>query len=287
MRISNATMADNIKGYLSTQTEQMLKSQEQIASGKRINRPSDDPIGMGESLGYQKTISKIDQYDTNISDAQLQINSLDEILSSITDMLSQAKDIAANPDPSMNGMLADQVGTIRDQVLQMANSRVNGSYVFSGDLTDKQPFDDTGTYQGDSGTKDYIIGDNMQVNIKADGSQVFVQNGQNVFTVLSDLQDALNNNDSAAIANQFQSLNTLIGGLDTVRGVNAGQAQRLQATQNYNAGFKVNVQDMLSQTEDTDMASAIIDFQVQQAAYQSTLATAAKIIQPSLLDFLQ
>jgi hypothetical protein len=57
--------------------------QEQIASGKRINRPSDDPIGMEESLGYQETIAKIDQYDTNISDAQLQINSLDDILSSI------------------------------------------------------------------------------------------------------------------------------------------------------------------------------------------------------------
>ncbi len=286
MRISNATIAENIKSNLARNTEQLLKTQEQIASGKRINRPSDDPIGMGQVLGYRKTISKIEQYAKNVTDAKLHINSVENILSGVSDLLGEAKDIAADPAPEMRSMLADQVASIRLQVLQLANSRMNGNYVFAGDLTNTQPFDASGAYAGDSGTKDFMIGDNMQINIKADGSQIFEQGGQNVFTVLSDLETALNNNDSTTITDQLRSLSTIIDGMDKVRGVSAGQYKRLEATENYNANFKVNVQDLLSQTEDTDIASAIINFQVQQTAYQTTMAVGAKIIQPSLIDFL-
>ncbi|MDA8138554.1 MAG: flagellar hook-associated protein FlgL [Desulfobacteraceae bacterium] len=288
MRISNAMMANNIQGYLSKHTESLLNIQERIASGKRINRPSDDPVGMQKVLDYTKQVSGLDQYNNNITIAQNHVNSVDDILSAVTDLLSQAKKIAADTEPDMRATLADQVDILREQVVQLANSKDNGNYIFAGDLTDIQPFDPTtGVYSGDNGTKDYLIGDGLQINIQADGSQIFETGGTSVFDVLTDLSTQLRANNSAGITAQMPLLDDAVQTLNSTRAVNAGKYQLMDATSKHNSLFKVNVQDLLSKTQDTDIAAAAIDFSVEQTAYQSTLATAAKIVQPSLMDYLK
>lgn len=288
MRVSNAMMANNIKGYLAKHTQSLLGIQERIASGKRINRPSDDPVGMGMALTYRNNINEIDQHNGNITYAKVHIDEMEDILDSVTDLLREAKGIAADTDPDMRAMLADQVDVIRNQVLQLANSKSNGNYMFHGNRTDTQPFDSTtGVYDGPStGTKDYIIGDGLQISIEADGSQMFETGGVSVFDVLSDLETALNAGISTDITNQIPRLETAIDTLNTTRAVNAAKYQRLDATENQNSRFKVNFQDLLSRVEDANVVEAAIDLQVQQTAYESTLATAAKIVRPSLVDYL-
>ena len=290
MRVSNAMMAENIQNYLYKQTKALLKTQESIASGKRINRLSDDPIGMGQALGYRRTISKLEQFNENITSARQHLDTVENILAAVTELLEDTKDIAADQDPSMRSMMADQVVTIRDQIFQLANSRNNGNYLFSGDLTDTQPFElDTATgvysYQGDGGTKDHIIGEGLQVNIIADGSQIF-QGAGDVFDVLNDLEAALRADDGDGVTDQLPLLSEIVEGLNGIRAINAGQSKRLEATQNYNKAFNVNVSDLLSQVEDTDIVEAAINLQLQETAYETTLATAAKIIQPNLMNFL-
>lgn len=290
MRVSNAMMAENIQNYLYKQTKALLKTQESIASGKRINRLSDDPIGMGQALGYRRTISKLEQFNENITSARQHLDTVENILAAVTELLEDTKDIAADQDPSMRSMMADQVVTIRDQIFQLANSRNNGNYLFSGDLTDTQPFErDTATgvysYEGDGGTKDHIIGEGLQVSITADGSQIF-QGAGDVFDVLNDLEAALRADDGEGVTDQLPLLSEIVEGLNGVRAVNAGQSKRLEATQNYNKAFNVNVSDLLSQVEDTDIVEAAINLQLQETAYEITLATAAKIIQPNLMNFL-
>ena len=289
MRISNAMMASNIKGYLLQHTRQLLNAQEKIASGKRINRPSDDPVGMGQVLGYRKAINSLEQYNRNIENGKVHIDNVENILGAVTDFLMQAKDIAGDPDPNMRNMLADQVVNIRDQVVQLANSKHNGNHLFSGHSVHTAPFADTGTgytYQGDNGTKEYMIGDGLQLGIISDGLAIF-QGAEDVFGVLQDLETHLRSGDAAQISDQLPLLTRVIENLNTVRAVNAGQHKRMEATQSHNKHFLVNAQDLLSRTEDTDMAAAIVDWQLHQTAYESTLATSAKMIQPSLIDFLR
>lgn len=290
MRVSNAMMANNIQNYLFKHTETLLSIQEKIASGKRINRPSDDPIGMGQALGYKKNISRLDQFNDNIDQAKLHIDKVEDILAGVTDLLSEAKKIAADLHPNMRVMMADQLVVIREQVLQLANSKNNGNYIFAGNLTNAQPFDSTtGAYSGDDGTKNYLIGDGLELDIEADGSQMFETGGVSVFDVLSTLEAELRLGDAAdadVISAQIPVLADAVDTLNTTRAVNAGKYQRLDATENHNKVFKVNVQDLLSRTEDTDVVEAAIDLKVQQTAYESTLATAAQIVRPSLIDYM-
>lgn len=288
MRITNQMMADRINAQLFRQTEQMAKTQEHIITGKRINRASDDPAGMSSVLSYRKTLSGLEQYNENISNAKLHIEAVDSVLEMVSELLREAKEIAFDTAPDMRAQLAVEVAELRDQVLQMANYQIDGKYVFNGDSTDTAPY--TGapwTYGTDTGTKDVIIGENMSVNITADGSAIFGPNGNNVFDILDTLETALNANDAATIEAQIDELEIATDRIDTVRTRNAGIYKRLEATENHYAYFKVNVEEMLSKTEDADIAEAIINFKVQQTTYESTLATSSMILQKSLVDFLR
>jgi flagellar hook-associated protein 3 FlgL len=289
MRVTNKMMADNVIAQLFKQRELMVKTQENITTGKRVNRPSDDPAEISSILSHRTTISSLEQYTENISKAELHINTADDVLGMVSDLLRDAKEIAYDTAPDMRSEMAEQVAAIREQVLQMANYQIDGKYIFSGESSQTAPYDSTTwTYNGDTGTKDTVIGENMQISITADGSSIFGPDGANVFDILNDLEAALTAVPvvETDITDQISNLDSAVDNITEIRSRNAGVYQRLEATKNHYNYFKVNVQDMLSNAEDADIAEAIINMQVQQTTYESTLASSSMIIQKSLLDFL-
>ncbi len=286
MRVTNKMMADNTTAQLFKQVEQMARTQERIVSGKRINRPSDDPVGISSALAYRKTISSLDQYNENITKAKLHIDTAENVLEIVTGHLLEAKEIAFDTAPDMRAILARDVSSLREQILQMSNYQIDGKDLFSGDLTDTTPYDATGTYFGDDGSKQVMVGDNMQVDMEADGRNVFLTGANNVFTILNDLETALLADNAPAIESQISLLDNAIDNVKGVRTQIAGTYKRIEATENHYGRFKVNMQDLLSRTEDADIAEAIINFQVQQTTYESTLASSSMIIKKSLIDFL-
>lgn len=288
MRVTNKMMADNITAQLFRQTEQMAKTQEHIITGKRINRPSDDPAGISSTLSYRKTISSLEQYNDNIKNAKLHIDTVDNVLGMVGDLLREAKEIAYDTAPDMRAEMAVEVAALREQVLQMTNYQLDGKYIFNGDTTDTAPYTSAPwTYGGDTGTKDVAIGESLSINITADGSAIFGPNGNNVFDILDRLETALTTDNAPAIEAEISELNSAADRITRVRAQNAGTYKRLEATENHYTYFKVNVEEMLSQTEDADIAEAIIDFQVQKTTYESTLATSSMVLQKSLIDFLR
>ena len=291
MRVTNKMMADNITAQLMRQTEMMARTQEQIVTGKKINRASDDPSGISSVLSYRKSIASLDQYNQNISDARLNIDTVDNVLEMVSDQLNEAKQIAYDTEPSKRAEMAEQVAAIRDQVLQMANYQIGGRYLFAGDATQTQPYNSTTwLYNGDAGTRDTVIGENMQVNVTADGEAIFgPDHPANVFNILNNLEAALTAVPVVPtdITDQISNLESAVDRITTIRARNAGVYKRLEATANHYDYFKVNLQGMLSKTEDADTAEAIINFQVQQTTYESTLSTSSMILQKSLIDFLR
>jgi flagellar hook-associated protein 3 FlgL len=182
--------------------------------------------------------------------------------------------------------LAEDVAAIREQILQISNYQLNGDYLFAGDMTDTAPFNAAGVYAGDNNDTEYIIGQNAQVDIAADGSAIF-QGVSDIFAVLDTLETELIAGNSTGITNQIAPIDNAIDNINTIRAQNAGDYKRLEATENHYAFFKVNMEDLMSRTEDADIAAAIVDFQAQQTVYESTLATSSMIMQKSLIDFIR
>ena len=297
MRVTNRLMADTVLNSIYRNTQQLLKLQEMVSTEKRINRPSDDPIGMGKILDYRKILSSIDQYNTNITRGKTQIDLTESCLEAIDELVLEARRIAVEQSAGeleSRPTAAQEVKNIYDQILQLANTKLGDTYILSGHQTDTAPFsrdaDYNATYHGDDGDKRIIVGDNLDVKVNVTGEDA-LRSGVDVFDVFRDLINGLENPDAAAgtaqIAAQITPLSNGLDQIKTVRAEAASTFTQLETTENQLANFKLNIEDMLSDTEDVDMAQAIVELQIQQTAYETSLATAAEILQRSLMDFLR
>ena len=298
MRISSKIMADNIKYNLAKQSNLLMDSQTKIASGKQINSISDDPNGMEKVLRYRTTLSKIDQYQENITDAKTRSEYSETVLEQINEAIDSAKMIADGADTDNREALALQISSIKDQLLGLANTTYNGNYLFHGQLTDTAPFEyDTlsGNYvyvdDADPGSHEntrVMIGEGAQVSFNADGSEIFADAAGtvNAFDVLDDLEAALYADDDAAIAATVAPLEAISEQVELVRAQNAGVYRRLESSEAHWTTFSEAVEDMRSNVEDADVTRAALDLQLQEASYEVLLRVAADVIQPTLIDFL-
>jgi flagellar hook-associated protein 3 FlgL len=303
MRITQNMMSNIFMSNLRRQTEAMLQRQEQIASQKRINRPSDDPAGMGRVLAGRSSLSEIGQYADNIKQGKTRLEHSEETLKLVDELVQQARRIAEEKSggevtAAERSLAAEQVREIYDQVLQLANSKFGDRYLFSGDQTDTAPFvrddDYTATYQGDAGSFKIPIADRVVVQIDADGRNYFqdeADGGVNIFDELRDLIDGLQNTDLAAGSSQIAAavdpLEDAHAQLMNKRSEAGPKLYRLQATEEHWTNVKNTIQSAIGREEDVDVAQAVIELKNLETAYESTLAAASRIIQPSLVNFLK
>ena len=304
VRVTNNMMTDSLVRYLTAQNEALYERQTIIASQKRINKPSDDPIGTGKIMDYRQTLSSIGQYQTNIQRGKTRLEVTEVSLDLADDLLQLVQGVAAtevNSTTASRQVAAETIKRIYDQVVDLANSELNGSYLFSGYQTKTAPFsrDDTlattfdrftVTYNGDAGDARFIVAQNTEIAIDADGRPLFhnaAGGGINTFDAMRDLIVGLENDDSDAISAQVGMIDQARSQINTVRAANAPVVYQLETTENHWQNYKSKIQDLLGKEEEADITQAVVELQRIELAYQTTLATAARIIQPGLLDFLK
>ncbi|MBW1900190.1 MAG: flagellar hook-associated protein FlgL [Deltaproteobacteria bacterium] len=298
MRVTNKMTADLITQDLYRAQQLLLDAQVKVATGKRINKPSDDPIGMGKVLDYRKIISTIDQYNENIVHGKNQLEFTSTILEEIEALLNQAKNWAlefgSGSDMSASAALIE-VKSLYDEIMDLANTKIGNNYMFGGHVTNSAPFsrdaDYDANYTGDNGDITVLVGNDVQVKINANGEDIFAVDGAgggtDAFGALERLINALGSNDSAAA---FAEVANLESAIDQVQGISTETSVyygRMKSSENFLIKYKSNIEDMLYETENMDPAQAVVEMQLQEAAYITCLETASRIIQPSLVDFIK
>jgi len=295
MRVTNNQMANAITGNLFANTRRLLKAQETVATEKSINRPSDDPVGMGKILDYRKTLSSNDQYSRNIVQGKSRIAIAETTLDMIDELLVDAKNIAmdqssASVENANRAIAAEQVKQIKEQILQLANTKIQGNYMFAGFQSDQPAFAGDGTYNGDSGAINTIAGESTQIRVNSTGDEILISSsGVNVFDVLNNLQTALEIDPyvQSDISDQIQLLEDAHDQVNFVRAESASRYSRLETIEERLRIFKLNTENMLSGVEDADLVQAVVELRRQETAYEASLAAAAKVIDFSLLDFIR
>ena len=289
MRITNKMMTTTIKRNVFRQSEQLLRNQEILSSGKRINRPSDDPVGIGKVLDYRKSLASFQQYDRNIQQAKNRIEFMETTLEGVEELIVDVKNWAVNQAGSSTAdreAAISSVQNIREQMLQLANSKMGSNYIFAGFQTDTPAFDPTGSYNGDNGHFSVLTSDGAEMQIEADGGRIF-QGTADVFDALDDLLTGLQTDDVVLIDTQ---IDRLLGAQDQVQEVRAESGahyQQLELTENQMAKLNMTVEELLDRTEKANVEEAIINLKNQELAYEITLNTSARIVQPTLINFLR
>ncbi len=266
----------------------MLKTQETIASGKRINRASDDPRGMARILDTRQLLSSLNQYQRNITQGELRIDTLETTLATVDEFVARARSIVANADQDtdMQAVLADEVAKIREQLVQLANNRLKDTYLFAGHNTDTAPFLADGTYTGDNGFYHIRVGQTSEMVLQVDGNTVF-KDTEDIFAILGELQTALENGDSVQIQNQAAPLARFQEHLQNVRADIGGGRDQLETSANYLDNFIRNMETVLADMEEANLTEAVLALQFQNTVYEAALVAAADLVQPSLLQFLR
>ena len=185
MRVANRTVYDTITFNLGNITEELYKANKVVATGKRINSLSDDPVGLTQCLAIRSSLANLEQLEKNISTARTWLNAGESALSGINDLLADTKVLCLQmANDSMNETdRADAAGlvdgTLR-QILSLANTHVNGQYIFAGTKTDTRPFafDDEEnptkvSYSGNNSPFAVKIGKDLNVAVGRDGEEVF------------------------------------------------------------------------------------------------------------------
>lgn len=288
-------MADSVTRNLSQNFSKIQEIQNRISTGKKILTPSDDPIGIGDVMEFQKKIALVDQYEKNIQWGRSWLNATDGSLDAVDTLLTRAKELAVyqaseTASTQTRSITAEEVTNIFDQMIHIANASLGGRHLFAGHQTDTIPYtkdnDYNVTYAGDAGDIKIVVGENMDMVVNTIGSDVF-DGAVDVFGVLKALKDGLENNDTDAITSQIEQLDDALKQVQNHRAKVGARLNRLEASESYWQTFKLNTQDMLYKIEDADLITSMTELKAMETAYQAALAATASIIQPSLLQFLR
>jgi flagellar hook-associated protein 3 FlgL len=294
----------NVLSDLNRVSERLTRTQGKIASNREITRPSDDPFNASRALALRESLEGTQQYQRNVLDAQGWQDASEQGLSQITESIQRARELLVegasdSVDPVSRESIAKEVDQLIAGIKQSANATYKGRYVFSGTRTDQAPYPlpepaapDADKFHGVTMPVQRQIGPGVTMEVSVSMGSV-LGNGQvagdtGVLGVLRGIADRLRAGDGAGLRDT--DLPALDKGLDDVLGVralNGARQNRLDSALSRLSEVEESTLTQLSQTEDVDIAKALVDFNSQQAAYQAALKAGAGIVQTSLMDFLR
>lgn len=300
MRITQSMMSSSMMSNLQNNFKRLDKYQEQMMTNRRLNRPSDDPVGVASALQYRAEISSTTKFEENTEDANSWMAFTDSVLTETTSIIQRLSELAVQggtdtvPTDARNN-IAQEVDQLYQQLVSLGNSQFKGKYIFNGERVNEQPYpnDPANTpYNLDQGEVDYQIGAGIYISVNLLGDKVFGASGDTagLFAVVDKFKTALTDTSAAgtqAIQDIIPQLQKNLENLITAQAEVGGKQNRLEFTMSRLGDLNLNYVSLQSLTEDADMPSVITELKTAESIYQASLDTMARIIRPSLLDFLR
>jgi flagellar hook-associated protein 3 FlgL len=295
-RITQTTLASRALADLQDSLARTQKLQDEMSSGKQLQRPSDGPADTAQALNYRSGLKRLDQYGRNAQDGLGWLGTADTALTNSLDLLSRVRELVlqgtnAASGPQDRAAMAAEVDTLKQGLLGLANSQYENRPVFAGTANASLAYDAAGAYQGDTGAVSRTVAAGVGVQVNLTGPEVFGAGPSNAFAVLDQIAADLRDGSPAAIA---QLGSTDLGSLDAARVTVQNKLAEVGARYHRVEMMQTRAQDAtqtmtsaLSEIEDVDLPKTIMSLQLQQVSYQSALAATARVIQPSLLDFIK
>jgi flagellar hook-associated protein 3 FlgL len=290
MRITHGMIVDTTLRHLSANLGRLERLSTELSSGRRLHKPSDDPVGVATALQHRATLEQLDQHLKNVDEALAWVGITDSALDMTGQVIRRARELAsagANDTLGADERLAikSEIDNLIQQTAQIANTTNGGQYIFSGTRT-TTPAYTTGTpptFQGNTGAVVREIAPTTTIAVNTDGQATF----QPIISALSALSTALAANDGTAINATIGTLDAVESATLRMRADNGARQNRLEAQRSRLLDIQLNVTELRSSVEDTNMAEAIMHFTTAQTVYKAALDAGARSMQPSLMDYLR
>ncbi|WP_243356008.1 flagellar hook-associated protein FlgL [Bacillus litorisediminis] len=294
MRVTQSMLANNSLRHLSESYARLGKYQDQLSTGKKITRPSDDPVVAMKGMNYRSNLGEIEQYQRNLSEVYLwmdnseaAIDQTNSALQRIRELVIQGKNGTLSEDDKQ--AVAKEIEQMKQDIMSVANTKVSGRYIFNGTDVNQAPVtinSTSGTIEVKINTEPYQVeisrGIRLTANVNAEN--IF---SQELFDTIQSIEDALK---GTATDDLDQLLSDLDGQLEKLNGERSELGARYNRLEMIDARLgqqEVMANQVLSDNEDVDMERVITDLMVQESVHRAALGASSRIIQPTLLDFLR
>jgi flagellar hook-associated protein 3 FlgL len=266
--------------------------QEQLTSGKTINRPSDSPSGTSSAMRLRTSMTQVQQFQRAAQDGASWLNTVDSALTTATDTVRHARELGLQAvngamGQSSRAALAASVDQLREGLIGTANTAYLGRPVFGGVTAGSTAYDASGAYVGEPGAVMRTVGDGTRVRVDVGGQDAFGPDGDSVFHHLDALSLAITSGDDTAIGTALTALAADLDRLGTAQAEAGTRAARVDQAAQVATDAELRMKNDLSAVEDVDLAATVVQLQLQEVAYQAALGATARVLQPSLMEFLR
>ncbi len=303
MRVTHHGLVEQVIANVEKRMEMIARSQEQIATGRRINRPSDDPAAAGELLKLESRYMRLNQYSRNIRNGLSHLKMTETGLGRIKDIIIRARSLAVK---GANGALdkldrqaiAGQIEQILQELLSTANQKFGNRYLFGGTETRNPP------YQAVDGSNErladiipnfaesltvieLLADEGERVKISFAASDVFdMGDGETLFKILFDLRDALDDNSETVIGAAITKLDDALENINSVSAMLGARVNSIESMLGRITDQQINLNDRINDLGAVDIVEAVTRLSENQVSYEMALRMSAKVIQPSLVNFV-
>ncbi|MED4454452.1 flagellar hook-associated protein FlgL [Metabacillus fastidiosus] len=305
MRVTQSMLASNSLRNLSKSYADLGKYQDQLHTGKKISRPSDDPVVAIKGMFYRTNLTEVEQYQRNLTEAYTWMENSEAGIEQATQVMHRVRELLVNGKNGTNNAdslkaIAVEITQLREDMIGVANTQVAGRYIFNGTDTMQPPItvnnDGTVTLDNMKTTPFSVeVSKGVQLKVNIDPSNVFSKdllgegNGDGTGGTLAKIIEFLNgvpntNHDPDKLLDE---LDAQFSQISAERSELGARYNRLELIDDRLGNQEVIANRILSANEDVDMERVITNLTVQESVHRASLAASSRIIQPTLIDFLR
>ena len=292
MRITQNMILRNTLRSINDNRDGMNLSQNRIATQKKVQKPSDDPIAFSRAVRFRRTLEQNKQFMRNVQDARAWVDTTSIALDQLHEYSLQAYDIAVqgadgSSDADMRATMADSARGILQEMVSIGNTQYLGKSIFSGtDTNESEPFDlqnDAVTYNGNDQYIKRRFNENLTFDINTTGQELM---DTGMFAAMTDLINALDNNDVDAIGASIEAINAVKSNVLTLSTNVGTKASTYALVYDRLDRSNTSLESYISDEEDTVMEKEIVMLKSQETAYQAALQTASSIMDLNIMNYL-
>lgn len=276
---------------------------DQLSTGKKVNRPSDDPVVAMKGMNYRTQVEDIEQYQRNITEVNTWMDNSDAALDEATQALQRLRELAVQGsngtyEEGQRDNIASEIDQLKEHLVDIANTKVNNKYVFNGTKTTGTP-DTNGDLvppvtvgedgmvtrtASSEGPVNIEVSDGVRMKVNINPNEVF---GEKLFKDIEAFSSALKNDDQQGIQEAIANIDKNIDNVVDERADLGARMNRVELIENRIAGQEITANEMMSDNEDADMEKVIMNLTNQETVHRAALGAGSRVIQPTLLDFLR
>lgn len=310
MRVTEGMLNSQVLYDIEGNNQRLSNLQQQASTGKKINQPSDNPIGVQDVMRYNNQTAYDAQYQQNAQNAQSQLNFVASTMKEGQSVLSRARDLAVQASNGTNSTsdlqtIASEVGQLYNQMVTVGNSQYNNQYIFNGQNNGQAPYpaqaENVGPAQAtasastdpsksttQNGQVLADLGNGVTLPLNTSGNSFFgdPSSSTNTFGLLGNLYTALNSGSTTQVTKILNGLDTRLNLMSQSQADVGARVNRAQLMQTRMSDLSNNVTKQLSNTQDADIAAVITKLNSAMAVQQESLKVGAQALPKTLVDFL-